>query len=78
MKTLFGACLVVLFLSCKENPKPTTDAQEIVDRAIEASGGDRYLKSRIRFTFRDRQYESYREGGQRVLKRFKTRCPSSR
>jgi hypothetical protein len=61
--------LVVLALACRETRPETPGAQAIVDRAIEAAGGDRYEQSRVRFTFRDRQYEYYREAGTRVLKR---------
>ncbi len=41
----------------------TTDAQTIIDRAIEAHGGKHYLASRINFDFRDRHYVSERSGG---------------
>ncbi len=40
-----------------------TDAQAIIDRAIEAHGGKHYLASRINFDFRDRHYVSERRGG---------------
>ena len=70
MKRLLGIGMLFIILSCKNQSRPAADVQEIVDRAIEASGGDRYQDNRIGFTFRDRTYISYRENGQRVLKRI--------
>jgi hypothetical protein len=70
MKNLLWICLLFMAFGCKQQPKPSADAQEIVDRAIEASGGERYQNSRIEFTFRDRKYISQRENGQPVLKRI--------
>lgn len=57
-------------LSCQQKQHPIEDPQEIVDRAIEASGGDLYKGSKFRFVFRDREYISERDNGQRVLKRI--------
>ena len=49
-----------------------TDPQKIVDKSIEAAGGDRYLNSTIEFDFRDRHYVAKRKGGsfsyERILK----------
>lgn len=70
MKKLLGLYSVLLLIGCKQQPGPSADAQQIVDLAIEASGGERYQNSRIEFTFRDRKYIAYREKGQRVLKRI--------
>ena len=70
MKKFLGICLLFMIVGCKEQPKPSADAQEIIDRAIVASGGERYQNSRIQFTFRDRKYIAYNENGQRVLKRI--------
>lgn len=61
--------LVVLAVACGDRRPETPGAQAIVDRAIEAAGGDRYEQSRVRFTFRDRQYEYFRDKGKRVLMR---------
>lgn len=49
---------------CCEEP-PT--AQDIVDRAIAESGGDRYRTDNFEFYFRDRLYRLTRENGQRIL-----------
>jgi hypothetical protein len=40
-----------------------TDPQKIIDKAIEAAGGDRYLNSTIEFDFRNRHYVAKRKGG---------------
>lgn len=61
---------LVVGISCKQDREPVPDAQQIVDRAIEAAGGDRYRSSRIRFVFRDREYIASRQEGQRVLTRI--------
>ena len=70
MKKLLGISLLFMVLGCKEQTPPPADAQEIVDRAIEACGGERYQDSRIQFSFRNRQYQSYQDKGQRVLMRI--------
>jgi hypothetical protein len=40
-----------------------TDPQKIIDKAIEAAGGQKYLHSTIEFDFRDRHYVAQRDGG---------------
>ncbi|WP_142785759.1 DUF6503 family protein [Changchengzhania lutea] len=65
--TLF--ILVSLFLfGCKKDTPFT--AQEIVDKAIEVSGGDRFENSTISFDFRDRHYKAYRDHGKFQLERI--------
>lgn len=39
------------------------DAEQVVDRAIKAHGGDRFRQSEVRFTFRGDRYRIRREGG---------------
>jgi len=70
MKTLgWIGCFALLMTGCgPEHPKPLT-AQDIVDRAIEASGGERYTTSQIAFDFRDYHYEMKPSGQGRILKR---------
>jgi hypothetical protein len=70
MKRYVWLWLFLAALGCKEEKTSIPDAQGIVDGAIEAAGGDRYRTSRIRFVFRDREYITYREEGQRVLERI--------
>lgn len=67
LTVLFG---VIALLACRESREPALTAAEIVDRAIEVAGGDRYRTSRIEFDFRGRHYLSYRENGKRILKRL--------
>jgi hypothetical protein len=52
--------LAILITSCNSN---LTDPQKIIDKAIAASGGDKYLDATISFDFRDRHYVSTRKGG---------------
>jgi hypothetical protein len=52
--------LAILIISCNSN---LTDPQKIIDKAIAASGGDKYLDATISFDFRDRHYVSTRKGG---------------
>jgi hypothetical protein len=57
------------FISCTTS---LTDPQKIIDKAIAASGGKKYLHSRVEFDFRERHYVAEREEGifsyQRIFK----------
>ena len=63
--------LVVLFSACESRPKkneassaaPKTDPQAIVNRAIEAHGGQKFETLNISFAFRDRHYTAHRDNG---------------
>lgn len=70
MKYLTAMLAIIALLSCREAREPSLSAAEIVDRAIEVAGGDRYRTSHIEFNFRGRRYLSFREGGKRILKRL--------
>lgn len=70
MKYLMVLLSVVALSACRESREPALSAEEVVNRAIEVAGGDRYRTSRIAFDFRGRHYISYREQGQRVLQRL--------
>ena len=59
-RTIFYLLLIALAASCSQT---LSDPQTIVDRAIQATGGDRYLNSSIEFDFRDRHYKAARQGG---------------
>jgi hypothetical protein len=50
----------ILFSGCSVN---STDPQEIVDKAIEKAGGEKFLKSTIEFDFRNRHYVTRRNYG---------------
>jgi hypothetical protein len=49
---------VLLLFSCNSN-----DPQKIIDRAIQASGGEKYLHATVEFDFRGRHYVGTRDGG---------------
>jgi len=61
MNKLFSLCalLTIILLSCDNRP----DAQEIVNKMMQNSGGDLYLQSDIEFDFRDIHYRAFRDGG---------------
>lgn len=70
MKHLIALLGALALLACRETPQPALTAEEVVNRAIEVAGGDRYRTSRIDFEFRGRRYVSYLEDGKRVLQRL--------
>jgi hypothetical protein len=53
--------LLVALCSCQEDGP--LSAQDIIDRAIEVSGGKRYVNSTIEFDFRKRHYKALRDNG---------------
>jgi hypothetical protein len=61
---------LLLLISCKDN-----NPQHIIDKAIQASGGEKYLHSTVEFDFRGRHYVGMRDGGkfsyQRIFKNDK-------
>lgn len=59
MKYLILFILVCVF-GCSSD---STDPQQIVDRAIEKAGGDKFQKTTIEFDFRNRHYITRRDGG---------------
>ncbi|TJY36057.1 DUF6503 family protein [Pontimicrobium aquaticum] len=58
---LYSLILMVVVTSCKQEKALT--AQEIVDKAIEVSGGEKYKASTISFDFRDIHYKAIRNNG---------------
>jgi hypothetical protein len=58
-KTLIFLFLLCCLSSCNRRP----DAQAIVNRAIEAHGGERYLHFSLSFNFRGRHYSAKRDNG---------------
>lgn len=58
MRYLIGL-FVVLLISCSS----PTDPQNIVDKAIKAAGGKKFLNTTISFDFRGRHYITTRNGG---------------
>lgn len=61
MRIIYILFILVTLTSCKKEIPLT--AQDIVDKTIEVSGGEKYLNAEIDFDFRDKHYRSVREGG---------------
>ncbi len=60
MKNFYCLFLFTALLSaCSDS----TDPQKIIDKAIAAAGGEKYLNSTVEFDFRDRHYLAKRKGG---------------
>lgn len=65
------SCFVLALFSCKETSKPKNiTAQQLVDKAITASGGEKFNTHKVSFVFRDKTYQSYKTAGKKVLKRI--------
>ncbi|MDT0650145.1 DUF6503 family protein [Autumnicola edwardsiae] len=70
MKYRFIVLIIVLaFFSCKESNEES-DAQEVVNKAIEIAGGENYQRARINFNFRNVSYKSTRNNGEFELERL--------
>lgn len=59
-KFLLVLLVAITFVSCNTT---LNDPQKIIDKAIAAAGGEKYLNSTIEFDFRDRHYRAERNGG---------------
>ena len=53
--------LFFVLVSCQIKEK--LSAQEVIDKTIDVSGGDKYHNINIKFDFRDKHYRSYRKDG---------------
>lgn len=60
IEILFIAIITVTLSSCSSQKDP----QIIIDKAIVEHGGDQFATANISFAFREKQYTSYRLGGQ--------------
>lgn len=58
---LYSLALFFIITSCKQEEAIT--AQQIVDKSIEASGGEKFKTSTISFDFRDKHYNAFRNNG---------------
>lgn len=68
--TALTAMLVSIFsLSCNTSEKKS-EAEKIIEKSIEASGGENYENAEIDFTFRNRRYKSKRNGDMFRLERI--------
>ncbi len=68
MRFLKLLILIPIFISCKQEAEKLTSSQ-IIDKAIENAGGEKYETATINFTFRDTKYSSKRNNGQYELNR---------
>lgn len=59
MRFILPLLIFSIFWSCDTDNDDK--AQEIVDKAIETAGGERYMNSKIEFDFRDRNYCALRD-----------------
>lgn len=62
--TIFLIAITMLGCSSQNDP------QKIIDNAIAASGGEKYLHATIEFDFRDRHYVAQRNGGKYSYERI--------
>ena len=60
---LITICFLLVATACKEAQSP----QDLVNRAIEVSGGEGYTTNSFEFTFREKEYRLTRENGRRIL-----------
>ena len=60
IRILCALLVTITLVSCNAS---LNDPQKIIDKAIAASGGEKYLKSKIEFDFRGRHYVAERDGG---------------
>ncbi|GEO07300.1 MULTISPECIES: DUF6503 family protein [Adhaeribacter] len=72
MRYLLGLLLLIAVLTgCNSHnsgkeavfEKSTNDPQAIIDKAIAAHGGDKFLQLQVAFDFRDKHYEASRQDG---------------
>jgi len=66
-RVLYALLIIISLASCNTSLK---DPQKIIDKAIEAAGGKKYLNSTIEFDFRGRHYVAQREGGKYSYERI--------
>lgn len=66
---LFVMLVSGLFLSCNTS-EGKTEGEKIIEKSIEASGGENYENAEIEFTFRNREYKSKRNGEMFRLERI--------
>jgi len=65
---LYSLSLLLVVTACK--PENVFNAQEIVDKTVEVSGGDKFNTSTISFDFRDIHYKAIRNNGLYQYERF--------
>ena len=70
MRIIFLAAIAVFLSCCTTKPEQLPTAQEIVDKSIEASGGQLHRTKDVSFQFRGIGYASSPENGKKVLQRI--------
>ena len=68
MKYIYFLIFILFLASCSEEKKDLT-ANEIINKAIQNAGGERYEDAEIDFVFRKHEYKSKRQGGKFQLER---------
>lgn len=58
---LYSLILILVVTSCR--PEKTINVQDIVDKSIEVSGGEKFKNATISFDFRDMHYKALRKYG---------------
>ncbi|MBT8185700.1 MAG: deoxyribose-phosphate aldolase, partial [Eudoraea sp.] len=66
----FYFILALILIGCRDRAANTLTAQQIVDRAIEAAGGELYEHSNFSFSFREKTYKLEKVGRYKILKRI--------
>ena len=72
MKKIILLLFIGVLYSCAEKAKPLT-AQNIIDKAIEASGGELYKERKVSFFFRTKEYVSEMNDGRTSFTRISTK-----
>jgi len=72
MRTFFLLIFTVFLVSCASKPEKLPTAQELIDSAIEVSGGTLHKTKDVSFSFRDKAYRSLPDNGRKVLQRIIT------
>ena len=62
MKKVILPFLSVLLISCQDTNKELS-ASQVIDKAIEAAGGENYNRASVEFEFRNKHYSSMRRDG---------------
>lgn len=72
MKNLLVLCCLITFVGCNQKSSKSLSAQDVIDRAIEVSGGVKFDSSIIEFDFRDKHYYAERNHGAfKLVRTFK-------
>ncbi len=62
--------VVFVVISCSQPQKETLSAQDLINKSIVISGGNKISNSTLMFSFRDKKYKAFRRFGNYQLERF--------